>query len=293
MGNYTKIVLFLLLGFTPIFACAEAEMDSIQQHRVVRKSSYLDDWDSHFQKAETPNSKRLFEEFFKPTNTETPALKKPKHVKSAPRALSSLDPKPFSFHENMRKKDIKYFMGLLPANKTCIFFDTETTGFMAGTDRIIEIAFVKRNFETMEETRWYALLNPEGRKSPAKAFECHKIPDQDLVDEKIFSELAEEILAFIGDDILVAHNASFDRKMLNAELARAGLSSFPTERFQCTLTMARQIYPGEKNKLDNVCNRFGIDLSSRAECHGAMQDTLLMADAYPLLLVSHDKYFEF
>ena len=176
---------------------------------------------------------------------------------------------------------------MLPASGCLIFFDTETTGLSDQWDRIIEIAFVLRNYHTMQEQRFYALINPDGKKSGEKAYDAHKIPDADLVNEKKINYYIDDILNFIAEYTLVAHNAQFDRKMLNGELRRLGISEIPPERFECTLKIARDLYTGESNTLDAVCQRLNVDLSIRSECHGAMQDTLILADMYPLLKLNH------
>jgi DNA polymerase III epsilon subunit len=195
-------------------------------------------------------------------------------------------PQLFIYHINFTKfpGNLPLFRRALGDNPVRIFFDTETTGISA-EDRIIELAFVKRNYATMHETRFYALLNPDGRRSAPKAYEAHKIRESWLRNKPKFSDIARELLEFIGSrDTLVAHNAPFDKRMLNGELVRAGFDALPEDRFDCSLATSRRIYPGEKNDLSSVCERHGVDLSSREACHGAMVDALLLADMYPLLM---------
>jgi DNA polymerase III epsilon subunit family exonuclease len=208
-----------------------------------------------------------------------------------PRAVACLNFVPFQIHPSLRENPalLELFLRSIPSDGCLIFFDTETTGLSEQYDRIIEAAFVFRNYCTMQEKRWYALINPLGKKSGLKAYEAHKIPDHILRHEKTFEQLVDPMMAFIGDYPLIAHNAQFDRRMLNRELLRLAHSPIPDSRFECTLKIARLVHKGEKNNLSAVCERYEIDLSSRDECHGAMQDSLLLADMYPLLKLSQIK----
>lgn len=204
-----------------------------------------------------------------------------------PRAVSQLDGAPFRHHINLTDENIRDFLALLP-NQEMIFFDTETTG-ITKQDRIIEVAFVYRNYQTMTEKRWYSLVNPQGRRSSTVAYNAHKISGQELRDQPRFSELLADMQAFIGPEIpLVAHNAAFDRRILNYELARLTHSDMPKKRFHCTYQMARKINGNVKgvNALSALCEQYGVDLSSRSECHGAMQDSLLLAEVYPFILIA-------
>jgi DNA polymerase-3 subunit epsilon len=204
------------------------------------------------------------------------------------RAVSDFVEKPFAFNADFLKKRgyRREFLTQISGNPVRIFFDTETTGLYA-EDRMIEIAFIKCNFKTMMETRWYSLLNPEGKTSAPKAFEAHHIHDAWLTSQPKFSDVVDDMLRFIGDDILVAHNAQFDQKMLNQELIRCGRTPLDRDQFDCTLKKARKIFPGENNKLDAVCERYGVDLSIRSECHGSMQDSILLRDIFPSIFVEH------
>ena len=94
-----------------------------------------------------------------------------------------------------------------------------------------------------------------------------------------FAEVADEILAFIGSDPLVAHNAPFDFGFLNAEFGRVGHPPLARDRMICTLAMAKARFPGLPNSLDALCRRFGIDLTDRTT-HNALLDCRLLADVY-------------
>jgi DNA polymerase-3 subunit epsilon len=89
----------------------------------------------------------------------------------------------------------------------------------------------------------------------------------------------EELLAFLGDAALVAHNAMFDLSFLNAELERITQAAIPRDRLVDTLLLARRKYPGSSNRLDDLCVRFGIDNSRRTK-HGALLDAELLAEVY-------------
>ncbi len=234
-----------------------------------------------------------------------------------PRAVPITELHPFSFPNSLSRQEI---LAQLP-HPELLFFDTESTG-TAKSDRIIELAFVYRNYTTMQERQFYALVNPQGKKSSAAAYEAHKISPELLRFAKPMPEVLEEILSFLhsiqGDSHsrqethtadthdtetttnshsipIVAHNAHFDFRMLHQELCRItdnpSLSSdlfacFPRDRFLCSYQLARRFNGTAKgrNSLSSLCEQFEIDLSSRAHCHGAMQDTLLLADVYPYIV---------
>ena len=114
---------------------------------------------------------------------------------------------------------------------------------------------------------------------PFEAQEVHGLSNLFLSDKPRFSEQVEELLAFIGDAPLVAHNAGFDFGFLNNELYLCGRSSIAMNRMVDTLTLARTRHPGAKHSLDALCMRFGIDRSHRVK-HGALLDAQLLAQVY-------------
>jgi DNA polymerase-3 subunit epsilon len=160
-----------------------------------------------------------------------------------------------------------------------IVFDTETTGLNpAGGDRMVEIGCVEV-FNRVETGRhFHAYFNPE-RDMPFEAEAVHGLTAIFLSDKPRFTEKAEELLEFIEDSPLVAHNASFDFGFLNFELQRCGRSSVCNSRMVDTLTLARTRHPGAKHSLDALCMRFGIDRSHRVK-HGALLDAQLLAQVY-------------
>ena len=160
-----------------------------------------------------------------------------------------------------------------------IVFDTETTGLdPAGGDRMVEIGCVEV-YNRIETGRYFhAYFNPE-REMPFGAEAVHGLTTIFLSDKPRFYDKAEELLEFIGDSPLVAHNASFDFAFLNFELERCGRSPVCLSRMVDTLTLARSKHPGAKHSLDALCMRFGIDRSHRVK-HGALLDAQLLAQVY-------------
>src|SRR6476469_6246195 len=163
-----------------------------------------------------------------------------------------------------------------------IVFDTETTGLNpAGGDRMVEIGCVEI-FNRVETGRhFHAYFNPD-RDMPFEAELVHGLTNLFLSDKPRFAERAEELLDFIEDSPLVAHNAGFDFGFLNSELERCGRPPVGLHRMVDTLMLARSRHPGAKHSLDALCVRFGIDRSHRVK-HGALLDAQLLAQVYVAL----------
>jgi DNA polymerase-3 subunit epsilon len=160
-----------------------------------------------------------------------------------------------------------------------IVFDTETTGLNpAGGDRVVEIGCVEIYNRIETGRHFHAYFNPE-RDMPFEAQEVHGLTNLFLSDKPRFAERVEELLDFLEDSPLVAHNASFDFGFLNFELERCGRPSLSMSRMVDTLAMARTRHPGAKHSLDALCVRFGIDRSQRVK-HGALLDAQLLAQVY-------------
>ena len=160
-----------------------------------------------------------------------------------------------------------------------IIFDTETTGLSpAGGDRMVEIGCVEM-FNRVETGRSYHTYFNPGRPMPREAEEVHGLSETFLSDKPAFSETAQELLDFIGDAPLIAHNASFDFGFLNHELSRCARDPICLSRMICTLVLARSRHPGAKHSLDALCTRFGVDRSHRVK-HGALLDAQLLAQVY-------------
>jgi DNA polymerase-3 subunit epsilon len=160
-----------------------------------------------------------------------------------------------------------------------IVFDTETTGFEPDDGhRIVEIGCVELIDHFPTGKSFQAYLNPE-RDVPVESQRVHGLSDEFLRDKPVFAAVVEEFLAFIGDAPLVIHNAGFDIKFINAELARTGHPPISLARAIDTIEIAKRKIPGARYSLDELCKRFGVDLSARAK-HGALLDADLTAQIY-------------
>ncbi|WP_062015273.1 DNA polymerase III subunit epsilon [Aureimonas sp. AU4] len=160
-----------------------------------------------------------------------------------------------------------------------IVFDTETTGLDFEEDRVIEIGGVElwNHIPTGKEYHWF--VRPAGRRVDPAAFDIHGISDDFLKDKPLFSEVVEEFAAAFDGATLIAHNAAFDIRFLNAELARLGRPAIPPGLVIDTLPMARRKFPMAPATLDALCSRFQIDTSKRDK-HGALVDSALLAQVY-------------
>jgi DNA polymerase III subunit epsilon len=162
-----------------------------------------------------------------------------------------------------------------------VVFDTETTGTDPDRgDRIVEIGCVELVDLVPTGNTFHAYINPE-RDVPAEVVRIHNLDNAFLADKPVFGspDVVDGLLAFIGDAPLVAHNAEFDRRFLNAELARLKLPLIDKERCVDTLMIARKKFPGAPASLDALCRRFNIDKSTRSR-HGALIDSELLAAVY-------------
>jgi DNA polymerase III subunit epsilon len=160
-----------------------------------------------------------------------------------------------------------------------IVFDTETTGLSpAGGDRMVEIGCIEMIGRVETGRSFHCYFNPD-RPMPSEAEAVHGLSDIFLSDKPRFADKAEELLEFIGDSPLVAHNASFDFGFLNHELGHCGRPPICMSRMVDTLILARTRHPGAKHSLDALCTRFGVDRSQRIK-HGALLDAQLLAQVY-------------
>jgi DNA polymerase III subunit epsilon len=162
-----------------------------------------------------------------------------------------------------------------------IVLDTETTGLSAeGGDRIIEIGCVELVARKLTGNNKHFYLNPE-RDSHEDALKVHGISNEFLRDKPKFAAVADELLEYVAGAEIIIHNAPFDVAFLNRELELMGRSVFKSFVGQVTdtLAMAKEMYPGKRNSLDALCDRLGVDNSSRT-LHGALLDAELLADVY-------------
>ncbi|MET3998903.1 DNA polymerase III subunit epsilon [Marinobacterium sp. MBR-109] len=165
-----------------------------------------------------------------------------------------------------------------------IILDTETTGIdpEAGHN-VIEIGCVEMIRRKLTGNTWHQYIKPD-REVEAEAIEVHGITNEFLADKPRFAELAREFLEFVRGAELIIHNAAFDIGFLNTELARNGINERVDEICTVidTLMLARKKHPGQRNSLDALCRRYGIDNSHR-ELHGALLDSEILADVYLVL----------
>ena len=160
-----------------------------------------------------------------------------------------------------------------------IVLDTETTGLDPYQGhRVVEIGCIELINRIPSGQSFHRYVNPE-RDVPPEAVAVHGLSRDFLKDKPLFAEVVEELIAFVGDAPLVAHNAAFDLTFLNAELERAGRIALARERMVDTLLLARRKHPGSPNRLDDLCARYGIDNSKRVK-HGALLDAEILAEVY-------------
>ena len=178
--------------------------------------------------------------------------------------------------------------------KKLIVLDTETTGLeVEQGHRIIEVGAVTLEDRKRTDLHFHSYLNPQ-RSIDEEAEKVHGLSMERLANEPEFSEIAESFLEFVEGNVLVIHNAGFDIGFLNAELKRAS-SNYPALEEICqiedTLVIARSKFPGQRNSLDALANRFEISGYDRS-FHGALLDANILADVYIHLTGGQSK-FEF
>ena len=157
--------------------------------------------------------------------------------------------------------------------------DTETTGLdPADGHRIVEIGALELINHVPTGRTYHQYINPR-RDMPAEAQAVHGITEESLRDKPVSEDVAQAFLNFIEGGTLVIHNAAFDVKFLNAELARVKATPLVLADAVDTLGIARQRFPGAQNSLDGLSRRFGIDTSKRVK-HGALLDSEILADVY-------------
>ena len=163
-----------------------------------------------------------------------------------------------------------------------VVLDTETTGLeVEQRHRVIEIGCVELFNRRLTGRSFHRYLNPE-RDVDEGALEVHGLTREQLASEPRFAEIHAEFLEFVRDAELIIHNAPFDIAFLDAELAR--LEQGPLKIAELckvldTLTLARQMHPGQRNSLDALCKRYSVDNSHR-DTHGALLDARLLAEVY-------------
>ena len=164
-----------------------------------------------------------------------------------------------------------------------IFLDIETTGLsFSNGHKIVERACIETNELIPTKRVFHKLINPE-RKVPDEAYKIHGFSSEFLKDKPKFSEIADELIAFIKDFDLIIHNAPFDLPFINNELKLIKKDFIKKNKIIDSLELARGKFPGASNSLDALCRRFNIDLSKRTK-HNALLDCDLLREVYINLL---------
>ena len=160
-----------------------------------------------------------------------------------------------------------------------IVLDTETTGLNPRDgDRIVEIGAVELINQVPTGEVYHQYINPE-RDMPTEAFNVHGLSEEFLRKFPVFAEIVDPFRDFVGDGVLVIHNAAFDMAFINEELKRVSREAIPEEQVIDTLAIARKKHPMGPNSLDALCRRYSVDNSNR-KVHGALLDAELLAAVY-------------
>jgi DNA polymerase-3 subunit epsilon len=173
-----------------------------------------------------------------------------------------------------------------------VILDTETTGLdPTYGHRITEIGCIEVIDCVPTGRTFHAYVNPE-RDVPAEVTEITGLTNTFLADKPVFARIVDDLVAFVGDARVIAHNAAFDRNFVNAELTRHKKSAIPEQRWLCTLELARSMLPGAQTSLDALCRRFNISLEKRDK-HGALIDAELLAEVYLQLNGGRERKLDF
>jgi DNA polymerase-3 subunit epsilon len=160
-----------------------------------------------------------------------------------------------------------------------IVLDTETTGLDPFQGhRVVEIGCVELLNRIPTGNTFHCYLNPE-RDMPTEAFNVHGLSAEFLKDKPLFGSVCDDFLAFLGDSVLIAHNASFDFGFLCHELERCKREVLTRDRVIDTIALARRKHSAGPYSLDALCARYGIDNSKRTK-HGALLDAEILAEVY-------------
>ncbi len=170
--------------------------------------------------------------------------------------------------------------------------DTETTGLsVKDGHRIVEVRLVEMKNLNITSLNFHTYINPE-REIDFEAQKVHGLTLDFLKDKPLFKEIADEILNFINNDILVIHNAAFDMGFINNELINCDREAIQSDKVIDTLLLAKKAFPGARVSLDALCDKFQIDNSHR-NLHGALIDADLLASVFIELNGGKQPNFEF
>jgi len=174
-----------------------------------------------------------------------------------------------------------------------VMLDTETTGLEPERGhRIVEIGCVEIVNRRVTDRHLHLYLNPD-RDSDPDALRIHGLTTEFLSAHPHFPDIAAQLVDFVKDAEVVIHNAAFDVRFLNAELSLAGLPAFPTLCAEITdsLVVAREMFPGKRNNLDALCERFGISHAHRT-LHGALLDSELLGEVWLAMTRGQDSLLD-
>ncbi len=174
-----------------------------------------------------------------------------------------------------------------------IVLDTETTGLEPEQGhRIVELAAIEIRHRRVTSEHIHFYLNPE-RDSDPEALKVHGLEREFLAGQPRFAEVAQRLVDFVAGAEVIIHNAAFDTKFLNAELERIGQPPFNQLCAKVTdsLALARELFPGKRNNLDALCERFGISNAHRT-LHGALLDSELLGEVWLALTRGQDSFLD-
>ena len=176
-------------------------------------------------------------------------------------------------------------------NQILTFIDTETTGLSTiNGDRIVEIGAIQMLNGIILDKTFHYYINPQ-KLIPQEVVRIHGITNEKVKNAPIFQHIAEHLIEFVKDTILIAHNASFDIKFLNHELKLIGMPSL-ANKVEDTLKIAKSKFPGASASLDALCKRFNVDLAART-FHGALLDSKLLACVYRKMVINDQSALDF
>lgn len=161
-----------------------------------------------------------------------------------------------------------------------VIIDTETTGLdYLISDKVIEIGAIEVYDDCVIGERYFhKRINPR-RKISSESTSIHGITEEDLIDSPEFKDVYDEFISFIGSDLIIAHNAEFDRRMINLELQLIGKPTIEKHQVLDSLALAKMLFKGKKVSLDSLCSMLNIDNSERVK-HGALIDVKLLGKVY-------------
>ncbi len=162
-------------------------------------------------------------------------------------------------------------------NERKLILDTETTGLNFDTDKIIEIGIVELKDNVLTQNYFHEYINPE-KDISLSAQKIHGISNEFLIDKPVFSKIAQKLLDFIKDDIIIIHNAEFDINFINNQLQNCGFNRINNIIID-TIKLAKKEFPGQAVNLDSLCRKLNVN-NTRQNYHGALLDATLLSKVY-------------